>query len=158
MVSVKGLVKERQEGNNGSVRIPLIERLSPGAPELAGFDAMVTRVDCRSSARSEFAYNTTKAYSRRYRRYREWCEEVGYQPGPEFITSDKITEFVQYCATVKRYAPKTIWQSIRALELYAERAGNAVSTLEARGVLDLYRDVLAQAGFGERRRREQRAA
>lgn len=85
---------------------------------------------------------------------------MGYQAGAEFITTDKITEFTKYCGTVKRYAVKTIWQAIRALELYAERAGNAVSTQEALGVLELYRFELAEAGHGvpPRRSRQRRAA
>ena len=146
------LVKIGCDRENDRVRTPLIERLAPGAPELAGFDATVVRVDHRRSTRTELSPSTEESYARRYKRWREWCAEVGYQAEPSFITTEKLTEFAVYLTTVKRYAPRTLWQSFRAIEVYAERAGVAISTLEARGVLDLYRAALVKQGLEKPRR------
>lgn len=148
------LIKRSWEARE--VRMPLIERLPPDAPELESFDAAVTRVEHRRSVGSNFARNTVKAYERRYRRYVEWCAEVGYQAEPQFITTEKIAEFTEHMVTVMRYMPFTIWQGVRALEIYAERAGIAVSTEPALGVLDAWRDKLEELGVTEPRRRKVR--
>lgn len=129
------------------MRTPLIERLSPGAPELQGFDASVAEADAVPHA--DLSRSTLKAYARRYRRYVEWCSGQGYQTDPMFITSQKIAEFAAYCCTTLRYAPKTVWMTARALELYARSAGQVVSTLEARAVVHKYREALAVAGLGQ---------
>jgi hypothetical protein len=139
------LVKRRLDQQTVTVHIPLADRLPPGA--LAHFDATVADVDHRTSVGSTLEDSTKAAYGQRYRRYVEWCAEVGYQAGPEFITSEKITEFVTYCCRVKRYAVNTLYMTGRALEWYAQKAGVTVSTLEARAVLDSYWDELAAAGI-----------
>lgn len=129
------------------MRTPLIERLSPGAPELQAFDASVAEAD--SVPHEDLSRSTLTAYARRYRRYVEWCSSQGYQTDPMFISSAKIAEFAAYCCTTLRYAPKTVWMTARALELYAQRAGQVVSTLEARAVVHKYREALAEAGLGK---------
>jgi integrase-like protein len=140
----------------GSVRVPLIERLPADAPELADFDATVHNVEHRRSA-MQYADNTEKAYTRRYRRYVEWCQSVGYQAGPEFITEEKMFEYTKYMATEQRYALKTIYQALRALKIYKERAtGSTPSAEAALGVLDTYRDTLAKLDLAKPRRRTRR--
>ena len=139
------------------MRTPLIERLPPDAPELASFDATVHDLEHRRSA-MQYADNTVKAYARRYRRYVEWCQSVGYQSGPEFITEEKLFEYTKYMATEQRYALKTIYQALRALKIYKERAtGVAPSAEAALGVLDTYRDVLAKLEFAKPSRRSRKA-
>jgi hypothetical protein len=137
-------------------RTPLIERLPADAPEIASFDATVNDVEHRRST-MRYADNTVKAYARRYRRYVEWCHSVGYQSGPDAITDEKLLEYTKYMATVQRYAPKTIYQAVRALKIYAERAtGTTPSADLALGVLDTYRDVLAELNLAKPRKRERK--
>lgn len=121
----------------GGVAVPLIDILPPDAPELQSFDASVTEVEHRR-ALSNYVTRTEKAYERRYRKYKKWCSEVGYQTGPDFITTEKITEYVQYMVTVDRYMPKTILQALRALEIYAGGAGKDVSREPAEAILDAW--------------------
>lgn len=140
------MAKSGLDQEDVTVRTPLVERLSPGAPELQGFDASVG--DAGSAPSDELSRSTLTAYARRYRRYTEWCAGQGYQTDPVFITSQKIADFAAYCCTTLRYAPKTVWMTARALELYARRAGQEVSTLEARAVVHKYREALSAAGIG----------
>lgn len=85
---------------------------------------------------------------------------MGYQSSPEFIDSEKVREFTVHMTKEARYAPRTIWITLRALELYSERAGLAVSVEAAHGVLDSYRASLAPHGEarapGRARRRRSR--
>lgn len=140
------------------------EGLPPGAPELAKFDASVESVDHRRSLATAFDPASDERYARCFRRYQEWCSLVGYQSGPDTITADKVREFTIYMTTVgssytgKRYTIETVWTTIRALELYAERAGLAVSVEPALGILDQYRIELGDPPkrAGRRRRRSRR--
>jgi len=119
------------------VPTPLIDILPPDTPELQSFDVSVTEVEHRRPL-GDYAQSTVKAYQRRYRKYVEWCSEVGYQTGPDFITTEKITEYVQFMVTVERYMPKTIVQALRALEIYAGGAGKDVSREPAEAILDAW--------------------
>lgn len=125
---------------------PLIERLPPGAPQLERFDARLGEVDHRRSVKTKYKPETEKAHQRRYRRYVEWCAEAGYQSDPQFITTDKIREFTEWMVKVKRYAPFTILQAFRALEIYAERAGVDVSRLPSRGLFGDWVEQLRELG------------
>jgi hypothetical protein len=131
------------------VRTPLADRLPLDSPELAEFDAALERNENRRS--TNFSKRTDKAHQRRYRRYCEWCDLRGYQADPAYITTEKIREFTVYMVTDLRYAPVTIWQALRALEIYAERAGcdPLPSTQPARGVLDAWRLELSKLGVGK---------
>lgn len=140
-------------------RTPLAERLERLDPEVqAEFRAMVSQIDAHRPplALESYALETRKAYRRRYRRYVEWCQEFGYQSDPGFITGVKLGEFLVYCASVKQYSVKTMWQTARALEVYAAGAGALLSRAEARTVIDSYRDALARVGLGTARRRGRR--
>ena len=134
-------------------RTPLIERLPADAPEITSFDDTVHEVEHRRST-MRYAENTLKAYTRRYRRYVEWCQSVGYQTTPETITEEKLFEYTKYMATEQRYSPKTIYQALRALKIYKERAtGSTPSAEAALGVLDTYRDALAKLDLATPRKR-----
>jgi hypothetical protein len=126
---------------------------------LAHFDATVDKVDHRRSLRTEFDPASDKRYGRCYRRYREWCALVGYQGDPEWVTAEKLREFTVYMTVKgsphsgKRYAKTTVWITLRAVELYAERAGLSISTEPALAVLDSYREELGDPPKRARRRR-----
>lgn len=138
------------------MRRPLIERLPMDAPELARFDETIDTVDLRGAVRARYEPETNRAYRRCWRRYVEWCElkrrearellegsglEVpgrvheGYQPDPAKLTTELITEFARYLCKVKRYAVSTCLQAVRALEVYATRAGVTVSVKPAQEVV-----------------------
>lgn len=131
------------------MRTPLIERLPPNAPELDRFDASVDTVDHRRASSRFYSANTIKAHKRRYARYVEWCAEVGEQSDPAWITTEKISAHVAYLASTKRMSLETIRQAIRALELYARRAGVEVSTEPAYGVMYSWWRVLAELGLAK---------
>jgi hypothetical protein len=122
----------------------LIERLPPGAPEMADFDATVAELDARLSLSRNYDPETVRRYMRGYRRYVDWCREddVREQTDPELITSGKIRRFTDWMCTVKRYEPQTIWKNIRGVEWLAERVGVDVTTAPARAVLRAYREKL----------------
>lgn len=142
----------------------LSEGLPPGAPELARFDASVDEVDHRRSLSTKLDPASMERYARCFRRYKEWCSQVGYQSGPDTITADKVREFTIYMTKVgssytgNRYTVDTVWTTVRALEVYAERAGLAVSVEPALAILDVYRTELGNPPKrpGRRRRRTSR--
>lgn len=135
------------------------EGLPPGAPELAHFDATAEHVDHRRSLTTDFDPKSDQRYARCYRRYREWCAEAGYQGDPEWVTPEKLREFTVHMTKVgspftgKRYTKQGVWTMLRAVELFAERAGVSVSTEPALAVLDSYRDELGDPPKRGRRRR-----
>lgn len=137
---------------------PLIERLPPGAPEMASYDARAADVDHRRSLTYDFATSSEKRYARCYRRYTEWCAlpTVAYQSAPDRITAEKVREFAVYMSTEARYTVQTMWHTIRALEIYAERAGVWVSMEPALAVVDSYREDLVSAGEATMPRRSRR--
>lgn len=130
------------------MRGPLIERLPPGSPKMADFDESIAEADHRRSITYDYEPSSDKRYARCFRRYVEWCSspEVRYQSEPQFISTDKITEFTIHMTTVRRYALPTVSISVRALEIYAERAGVEVSVGPARAVLERYRLELESQG------------
>jgi hypothetical protein len=130
----------------------LIERLPPGAPEMADFDAKVVELDARRSLSRSYGRETVRRYMRGYNRYKEWCRETDQQVGPEQVTSEKIRLFTDYMCTVKRYAPQTIWKNVRGVAWLAERAGAEVTTSLALGVLSEYRATLKLLEEDERAR------
>lgn len=141
----------------GSMRTPLIERLPDDAPQLTLFDDRVGVVEMRRSIRP-YSKATQDAHRRRFRRWQEWCQAQGYQWQPEFITAEKLHEWTLHMVTVQRYAPPTIWQALRALEVIAERAGVHVSVEPALGVLDQWREKLFDMGVTKERPRGRRRA
>lgn len=126
---------------------------------MAAFDASVDNVDHRRSLVTEFEPTSEERHARCFRRYEEWCVENRYQSGPDTITAEKIREFTIHMTKVgssytgRRYTVTSVWTAIRALELYAERAGLAVSVEPALGVLDSYREELGEPPKRGRRRR-----
>jgi hypothetical protein len=123
---------------------------------MAEFDASVAEVDHRRSTNESLKPSSEKRYACCYRRYREWCAMKGYQAGSDWIDAEKVAEFTIFMTTDHRYSTQTIYHTIRALELYAERAGRPVSGRMARGVLDSYRIALAQQGEGAAPKRGRR--
>lgn len=138
------------------MRKPLIERLPAEAPELARFDEMIETADLRGPVRADYEPETKRAHRRCWRRYEEWCGlkrrelrerleasgieapdrvHEGYQPDPARLSTDLITEFARYLCKVKRYAVPTCLQAVRALEVYATRAGVRVSVKPAQEVV-----------------------
>lgn len=138
------------------MRTPLIERLPPDSPQLALFDERLCAVEHRPPVR-RYRRATTKAHARRWRRWEEWCEEAGYQSDPVFITAEKLSEHTDWMITVKRYAPDTIQQAVRALQLRAQQAGVHVSTKPALAQLAAWRRELEAMGLIQRRSRKNAA-
>lgn len=144
------------------MKVHLSEGPGSEAAGLARFDASVDEVDHRRSLAVELEPASVKRYARCYRRYEEWCSKVGYQSGPDTITAEKLREFAIHMTKVgssytgQRYSVHTVWTTLRALELYAERAGLAVSVEPALAILDRYRTELGDPPKRSRPRRRRR--
>lgn len=148
------------------MRRPLVDRIPPDSPELARFDARVEGTGS-GNVRTNYEKETTRAHRRCWRRYSEWCAlkrrelvealdtaegglaapdrvHGGYQAEPGRLTTELVTEFTRYMCSVKRYAVPTCLQAIRALELYAARAGVRVSVAPAHEVVAEWRETVAK--------------
>lgn len=130
----------------------LAERLPPGAPELAAFDAAVTssehrRVLVKAASETPYSKHTLRNYRYRFNHYRRWARDHGFQTDPEFISDELAEAYVIHQATVDRYHPQTIRQSLGALRYYASRArvSPEPSFRSAFDVLLRYRVALDQA-------------
>lgn len=99
----------------------LVDRLPQGA--LDDYDTTVATAEHRRSLTRTYSRETMRAYRYRLANYQRWCQMRGYQTDPAFISDARAEEYVAHQATVDRFDPDTINQSLAALRYHAERAG-----------------------------------
>lgn len=106
-------------------------------------------VELRPSLLRSYAPKTLACYEDRLIHYQRWCSLTGFQAGPEFITTEKVLDYVR--DQIERWAspddpdaddyrllrPETIKQAVNALVYWGERA--AEEPPDARGAKELLR-------------------